>query len=188
MYVIIVLILIFRIMAHLHCRRWTSVQTWIRIWNPVVLWRTCSHCTDSDPYSLFLYRTGIRVRVRLRQCKWAIIHVSTLWGHLCDGKKFDDVNRKGKKYYVGFIQQQSYAYHLFVCRLLVLLWFQLQRSKEHALVCVIRELDTFHLRNKVAEPSQAAQAQNGLKVDSRPYESFSILKQAYEIHFARGTI
>ena len=40
----------------------------------IVLCRTCSHCTDSDsdPYSLFVYRTGIRVRVRLRQCKWAI--------------------------------------------------------------------------------------------------------------------
>ena len=44
----------------------------------IVLCRTCSHCTDSDsdPFSLFLYRTGIRVRVRirvrLRQCKWAI--------------------------------------------------------------------------------------------------------------------
>ena len=37
----------------------------------IVVCRTCSHCTDvdSDPYSLFLCRTGIRVRVRLRQCK-----------------------------------------------------------------------------------------------------------------------
>ena len=44
----------------------------------IVLCRTYSHFTDSnsDPYSLFLYRTGIRVRVRTRvdlwQCKWAI--------------------------------------------------------------------------------------------------------------------
>ena len=41
----------------------------------IVLCRICSHCTDldSDPYSLFQYRTGIAVRgstlVRLRQCK-----------------------------------------------------------------------------------------------------------------------
>ena len=37
----------------------------------IVLCRTCSGCidSDSDRYSLFLYRTGIRVRVHLRQCK-----------------------------------------------------------------------------------------------------------------------
>ena len=40
----------------------------------LVLCRTCTYYTDSDPYSLFLYRTGIRVRVRLRQCKCAITH------------------------------------------------------------------------------------------------------------------
>ena len=48
-----------------------------------VLCRTCSHCTDSD-FSLFLYRTGIRVRVwvrvctrvRVRQCKWATIEIT----------------------------------------------------------------------------------------------------------------
>ena len=40
-----------------------------------VLFRICTHDTDSDldPYSLFLYTTGIRVQVytgiRLRQCK-----------------------------------------------------------------------------------------------------------------------
>ena len=42
----------------------------------VLCWK-CSHCTDSgsDSYSLFLYRTGIRVR--LRQCKWDIgLHMS----------------------------------------------------------------------------------------------------------------
>ena len=45
----------------------------------IVVCRKCSRCTDSDldPCSLFLYRTGIRVRgrirVRLRQCKWAMI-------------------------------------------------------------------------------------------------------------------
>ena len=42
----------------------------------IILYRDCSNCMDSDPYSLFLYRTGILVRlrtpVRLRQCKWAI--------------------------------------------------------------------------------------------------------------------
>ena len=44
----------------------------------IVLRRTCSHCTDSDsdPYYLFLCRTGIQVqvytRVHLWQCKWAI--------------------------------------------------------------------------------------------------------------------
>ena len=34
----------------------------------IVLYRTCSHCTDldPDPYSLFLYKTGIRVRVCTR--------------------------------------------------------------------------------------------------------------------------
>ena len=44
----------------------------------LVLCRTCTYYTDldSDPYSLFLYRTGIRVRVRvrLRKCKCAITH------------------------------------------------------------------------------------------------------------------
>ena len=50
----------------------------------IVLCRTCSHCIDLDshPYSLFLYRTGIRVRVRtpvlLRQCKWPINSRSAL--------------------------------------------------------------------------------------------------------------
>ena len=39
----------------------------------IVLCRTCSHCTDvdSDPHSLYLCRTGIRVWVR--QCKWEIM-------------------------------------------------------------------------------------------------------------------
>ena len=41
----------------------------------IALYKNCSHCTDSDldPYSPFLYRTGIRfrvrTRVRLQQCK-----------------------------------------------------------------------------------------------------------------------
>ena len=36
----------------------------------IVLCRTWSHCTDSDwdPYSLFLHRTGILVRVRVCIC------------------------------------------------------------------------------------------------------------------------
>ena len=40
----------------------------------IALCRTCSHCIDleSDPYYLFLCRTGIWVGVCLRQCKWAI--------------------------------------------------------------------------------------------------------------------
>ena len=40
----------------------------------IVLCRTCSPCTNSDTYSSFLYRTGIRVctRVRHHQCKWVI--------------------------------------------------------------------------------------------------------------------
>ena len=44
----------------------------------ITVCRTCSHCIDLvfNPYSLFLCRTGIGVRVctqvRLRQCKWAI--------------------------------------------------------------------------------------------------------------------
>ena len=42
----------------------------------IVLSRTCSYYTDSDPYSRFLHGTGIRVRVctrvNLRKCKWAI--------------------------------------------------------------------------------------------------------------------
>ena len=42
------------------------------------LYRNCSHCTDwdSDPYTLFLKRPAIRVRVRFRvyfrQCIWAL--------------------------------------------------------------------------------------------------------------------
>ena len=47
----------------------------------IVLCRICSHCTDSDPYSLFPYRTGIWIwvctRVHLRQCEWAIIFIPT---------------------------------------------------------------------------------------------------------------
>ena len=46
----------------------------------IALCRTCSHCTDldSDPYSLLLYRTGIRVR--LWQCKCAItVSLSSLF-------------------------------------------------------------------------------------------------------------
>ena len=49
--------------------------------------RKCSHCTnwDSDPYSIFLKRTGIRVRVctwvRLRQCKWALTACSRCSAH-----------------------------------------------------------------------------------------------------------
>ena len=39
----------------------------------IILYTTCSHYSDSDLYSLFLYRTGIRIqictRVRLWQCK-----------------------------------------------------------------------------------------------------------------------
>ena len=40
----------------------------------IILCRTCSHCTDfdSDPYLLFLYRTGVRVRIQVRQCNEAI--------------------------------------------------------------------------------------------------------------------
>ena len=44
----------------------------------IVLYRICSNCTgsDSDPYSLLLYRTGIwvciRIRVLLRKCIWII--------------------------------------------------------------------------------------------------------------------
>ena len=47
----------------------------------IVLCRTCLHCTDSDsnPYCLFLHRTGIRVWVctwvRLRQCKWVLTEI-----------------------------------------------------------------------------------------------------------------
>ena len=50
----------------------------------IVLCRTCSHCTDSDmdPYSLFLYRTGIPVWVCIRichwQCKWAITWINVV--------------------------------------------------------------------------------------------------------------
>ena len=43
----------------------------------IVLCRTSLHCTDtdSDPYFLVQYRTGIQIctLVRLRQCRWAII-------------------------------------------------------------------------------------------------------------------
>ena len=52
----------------------------------IVLCRTCSRYTDSDsdPYSLFLYRTGIWVRVPtriwVRQCKWASI-LFCYWPH-----------------------------------------------------------------------------------------------------------
>ena len=74
-------------MAHLHCRRWTRVQT--QIWMDskpdgyIVQCRTCSHCTDSesDPYFLFLCTTGIWVRIRtqVRQCKWAITGTPSLF-------------------------------------------------------------------------------------------------------------
>ena len=61
------------LMVHLHCRRRTQARIRIRIPNPmaIVLCRICSHCTESDldSYSLFLYRSEIRVRVRLRQRK-----------------------------------------------------------------------------------------------------------------------
>ena len=45
----------------------------------IVLHKICSHCTDSDsdPYSLLLYTTGIQVCIRIRdhlwQCKCVII-------------------------------------------------------------------------------------------------------------------
>ena len=54
----------------------------------IVICRTCSHCThsDSDPYSLFLHRTGNRVRVHtriwVRQCVIALIMMYYLTKHL----------------------------------------------------------------------------------------------------------
>ena len=67
-------------MAYLHWRRRIRVQTQIRISSPMATFYNTetSHCLDSvsDTYSLFLYRTGIRVlvhnRVTLQQCKWTI--------------------------------------------------------------------------------------------------------------------
>ena len=60
-----------------HCRTWsdTDFDTDSKTNGCIVLCKTCSHYTDnSDPYSPFLYSTGIQVRfrvctrIRVRRC------------------------------------------------------------------------------------------------------------------------
>ena len=56
-------------MAHFHCSR----RTRIRVPNPMATLYYAKHVhiaqtQDSDLYSLFLYKTGIRIRVRTRVC------------------------------------------------------------------------------------------------------------------------
>ena len=67
-----------QVMPYLHWRRRTPV--WTRIWilNSIVRLYCAEHIHNAQtPYSLFLCRTGIwvgvRTRVRLRKCEWAIM-------------------------------------------------------------------------------------------------------------------